>query len=107
MPVDLELPSMMHKAEQAIGLLNASVVEGQVSWPPPSMRCLACVIHGYGDSEILRVMRNNTELQINNHIGDATYREWLLIPVGRVLEQHPMLDLGQASPVTKKKPQYA
>lgn len=99
----LETPEITNKADQLIGLMDADVA-GEPLWPPPSLRVLVCVITkrlSKGDSAI--VVDSYDEFQRLNFAGDARYKTWLWVPLGRVLEQHPLLDITQASPRTMVK----
>lgn len=108
MALYLEVPDDVNKAEQIIGLTDAEAV-GELSWPPASLRVYVCVTqyrtpHPHTSPlEAARIMATADEFYAHTHTSDAHYRTWLSVPMGRVLEQHPMLDISQASPGTKVK----
>lgn len=105
----LEVPEAINKADQLIGLMEADVA-GEPLWPPPSLRVLVCVITGPpGLDDVAVIINDYDHFQKSTYRGDASYKTWLWIPLGRVLEQHPSLDIAQASPETrvKSKPQFA
>lgn len=113
MSLYLEVPAEVNKAEQLIGLLNADIMAGELEWPPPGMRIYVCVIRhrtatqNSGPrgvvSESAQVISDYREFQRANYAGDPDYKTWLSVPMGRVLEQHPSLDILQASPQTMTK----
>lgn len=107
MPLFLEVPEPQNKADQLIGLLDADVA-GEPLWPPRALRVLVCVARSVRDTEApeLAWIVDNEErfkqLQLNGQV----YVSWLYVPLGRVLEQHPTINVTGASPQTRMKPVY-
>lgn len=103
--LQLVVPEDENQAEQILGLMDAEIA-GEPLWPPPSLRILVCVVT-YNSAaiagQVVWICESYESFQKVNYQYDANYRAWLNVPMGRVLEQHPTLDISQASPQTMTK----
>lgn len=107
--LQLVVPEEENQAEQILGLMDAEIA-GEPLWPPPSLRILVCVVTYNrplpvnGSMQATWICESHEAFQKVNYQYDANYRTWINVPMGRVLEQHPSLDISQASPKTMCKP---